>query len=139
MSRYSELSERTYRRHFAQPYEFMGFNRALISEAIVAIHFQVGVIDASFVPKSGKATYGLDRFYNGKASRAERGLEISMIAVVDVEQAIGYSLSVQQTPALEPDSERTRVDDYLDHLRATRAALPASVRYLVADMASTAN
>jgi len=133
MSRYSELSERTYRRHFAQPYEFMGFNRALISEAIVAIHFQVGVIDASFVPKSGKATYGLDRFYNGKASRAERGLEISMIAVVDVEQAIGYSLSVQQTPALEPDSERTRVDDYLDHLRATRAALPASVRYLVAD------
>ena len=104
-----------------------------MSEAIVAIHFQVGVIDASFVPKSGKATYGLDRFYNGKASRAERGLEVSMIAVVDVEQAIGYSLSVQQTPVAPPNRERTRIDDYLDHLRATRAALPASVRYLVAD------
>ncbi len=53
------------------------------------------------------------------------------------EQAIGYTLSVQQTPALaqgaEPVPERTRVDDYLDHLRATRAALPAAVRYLVGD------
>ncbi len=54
-----------------------------------------------------------------------------------MEQAIGYALSVQQTPAAlldsEPNSERTRVDDYLDHLRATRAALPAAVRYLVGD------
>jgi hypothetical protein len=137
MSRYSELSERTYRRHFAKRYPFISLNQALIVEAIVPSHYQIAVIDASFVPKSGKATYGLDRFYNGKASRAERGLEISMIAVVDVEQAIGYSLSVQQTPAIKPDSkqttERTRVDDYLDHLRATRAALPAAVRYLVGD------
>ena len=93
------MSERTYRRHFAQPYAFIGLNAALIDEAVAVQHFQVAVIDASFVPKSGKATYGLDRFYNGKASRAECGLEISMIAVVDVEQAIGYSLSVQQTPA----------------------------------------
>ena len=80
---------------------------------------------------------GQGSFWNGKASRAERGLEISMIAVVDVEQAMGYSLSVQQTPASEPNreqpAERTRVDDYLDHLRATRAALPAAVRYLVGD------
>lgn len=136
LSRYSPLSERTYRRHFAKPYAFISLNAELIDAALACEHFQVAVIDASFVPKSGKATYGLDRFYNGKASRTERGLEISMIAVVDVEQAIGYSLSVQQTPAASPDSqpiERTRVDDYLDHLRATRAALPAAVRYLVGD------
>ncbi|WP_322745091.1 transposase, partial [Leptolyngbya ectocarpi] len=90
------------------------------------------------MPKSGKATYGVDRFYNGKAGRTERGLEISMIAVVDVEQLIGYTLSVQQTPpSLEPINEvppdRTRVDDYLEHLRATRDAFPAAVRYLVGD------
>ena len=137
MSRYSELSERTYRRHFSKPYAFMSLNAAVIDAAVDMAHFQVAAIDASFVPKSGKATYGLDRFYNGKASRAEQGLEISMIAVVDVEEAIAYSLSVQQTPASEPASEvpdeRTRVDDYLNHLRATRAALPAAVRYLVGD------
>ena len=134
MSRYSELSERTYRRQFAKPYEFISLNAAVIEAALDAEHFQVAVIDASFIPKSGKATYGIDRFYNGKASRAERGLEISMIAVVDVEQAIAYSLSVQQTPATKPmPDERTRVDDYLDHLRATRAKLPAAIRYLVGD------
>ncbi len=112
LSRYSDLSERTYRRHFEQPYEFMSFTQVVIEAAIVPTHFQVGVVDASFVPKSGKATYGVDRFYNGKASRTERGLEISMIAVVDVEQLIGYTLSVQQTPpSLEPvdevDTDRT--------------------------------
>ena len=74
LSRYSDLSERTYRRHFAVPYAFISLNEALIDEAIVPNHFQVAVIDASFVPKSGKATDGLDRFWNGKASRVECGL-----------------------------------------------------------------
>lgn len=137
MSRYSNVSERTYRRQFAKPYAFIELNARVIEAAIVAPQFQVAAIDASFLPKSGKATYGLDRFYNGKASRAERGLEISMIAVVDVEQAIGYTLSVQQTPALEPTSEKakghTHVDDYLAHLRASRAAFPKAVRHLVGD------
>lgn len=146
LSRYSELSERTYRRQFNRGYDFIKFNQALISEALGPAVNQIGVIDCSFLPKSGKATYGLDRFYNGKASRAERGLEISMIAVVDVGQSLGYALSVQQTPALADSvsvaseaqsktkvDEVTRVDHYLTHLEATRAALPTAVRYLVGD------
>jgi hypothetical protein len=36
------------------------------------------VMDCSFIPKSGKQTPGLDWFYNGSASRTERGLEISL-------------------------------------------------------------
>jgi hypothetical protein len=56
-------------------------------------------MDASFCAKSGKHTYGLDWFYNGSASRSEKGLEISVIAVVDVAGQRGYTLSVQQTPA----------------------------------------
>jgi len=133
LSRYSNLSERTYRRHFDEPYAFMGLNQETIALAIAPTHFQVSAIDASFAPKSGKATYGLDYFHNGKAGRSERGLEISMIAVVDVDTGIGYTLSVQQTPVIEKASERTRVDAYLDHLRATVSALPAAVRHLVGD------
>jgi len=53
---------------------------------------------ARFIPKSGKKTYGLDWFYNGSASRSQKGLEISVIAVIDVAAHRGYSLSVQQTP-----------------------------------------
>jgi len=55
-------------------------------------------MDCSFIPKSGKKTYGLDWFYNGSASRSEKGLEISVIAVVDVAAHRRYTLSVQQTP-----------------------------------------
>lgn len=62
----------------------------------------IGVMDASFCPKSGKHTYGLDWFYNGSASRTQKGLEISVIAVVDVAQQRAYTLSVQQTPATPP-------------------------------------
>ena len=133
LSRYSELSERTYRRHFDRPYAFLDLNRETIALALESTPFQVGAIDASFVPKSGKATYGLDSFHNGKAGRSERGLEISMIAVVDVDRSLGYTLCVQQTPVIERSSERTRVDAYLDHLRATVTALPAAVRHLVGD------
>lgn len=99
LSRYSHLSERTYRRQFSVPYPFSSLNASLIDEAIAPRHFQVAAIDASLIPKSGKATYGLDRFWNGKASRAERGLEISMIAVVDVEQAIRACHQLRQITA----------------------------------------
>ena len=141
LSRYSELSERSYRRQFENSFSFMGVNRCLIAAAIAAVRFQVAAIDASFIPKSGKHTPGLDWFYNGKASRAERGLEISTIAVVDVSAALGYALSVQQTPATQTVDEHgpeqtpavTRVDHYLAHLQATRSALPESVRHLVGD------
>jgi len=148
LSRYSELSERTYRRQYEQPFGFMDINRCLIEVAIDTMRFQVAAIDASFIPKSGKHTAGVGWFYNGKASRAERGLEISTIAVVDVGAALGYALSVQQTPATGTTDKAviakkkkkkstkkalTRIDHYLTHLRATRDALPKSVRHLVGD------
>ncbi|MGI0495557.1 hypothetical protein ACN4EG_27590 [Alkalinema pantanalense CENA528] len=99
LSRYSELSERTYRRQYHQEFCFMGLNAQLIEMAIPSGATCIGGMDCSFIPKSGKATYGLDWFYNGSQSRSQKGLEISVIAVIDVEAHRGYSLSVQQTPA----------------------------------------
>lgn len=138
LSRYSELSERTYRRQFDEPFESIAFNSCLIGKAIAAERFQVSAIDCSFAPKSGEATYGVDRFYNGKAGRAESGLELSVIAVVDVAASMAYALSAQQTPADEPPDVTeteplTRVDHYLAQVEATRAAMPKSVRHLVGD------
>jgi hypothetical protein len=40
----------------------------------------------------------VDSFYNGSISKSEKGLEISVISVVDVDACQGYTLSVQQTP-----------------------------------------
>ena len=99
LSRYSDLSEKTYRRHYGESFAFVELNHHTIVQGIGSNREVIGAIDCSFVSKSGKQTYGLDWFYNGSASRSERGLEISVIAVVDVAAHQGYTLSVQQTPA----------------------------------------
>lgn len=83
----------------------MALNAQLVKAAIPERVTQIGAMDCSFIAKSGKATYGLDWFYNGSANRSEKGLEISVIAVIDVEARRGYSLSVQQTPATNKASQ----------------------------------
>ena len=101
-------------------------------------------VDCSFIHKSGQQTYGLDYFYNGSAAKAEKGLEISAMAVVDVTNNISYTLSVQQTPATQKaktkseseksqQPETTRINHYLEQLAATRPYLPPSLRYVVTD------
>ena len=91
----------------------------------------IAAIDCSFIPKAGQETYGLGNFYNGSVSKTERGLEISVIAVIDVDRKQGYSLSVQQTAdkkSSEIDKSKqkqeSRVESYLEQLRATKPDLP---------------
>ena len=55
--------------------------------------------------KNGSINY----FYNGSAAKAEKGLEISAIAVVDVTNNISYTLSVQQIPGRQ--DAQTITDD----------------------------
>jgi DDE superfamily endonuclease len=122
----------------------MKFNGELIQQAIQPEAQTILAVDCSFIAKSGKHTYGLNYFYNGSAAQTEIGLEISAMAVVDVTNNIGYSLSVQQTPATQllkttsssqktEQLEMTRINDYLTQLAATRPYLPTSVRHVVAD------
>ena len=69
MSRYSPYHERTFSRWYARDFDWVSLNQAAITEAVPPEHDQALVMDASFVPKSGKHTYGLDRFWNGSHSR----------------------------------------------------------------------
>jgi hypothetical protein len=43
------------------------------------------VLDASFMEKSGEKMGGLGKFYNSKQGKAEKGLEISTLAVIDAD------------------------------------------------------
>lgn len=90
-------------------------------------------MDCSFITKSGKATFGLDAFWNGCASRVETGLEVSVVGVVDVEMEQGYALSVEQTYAQSSLPEFSRMDQYLYHLDCVRPDLPPDVKYLAVD------
>ncbi|ELS03176.1 transposase family protein [Xenococcus sp. PCC 7305] len=139
LSRYSHISERTYRRQYQRSFNFIKFNQQLINRAIKPESEIILAVDCSFIPKSGHQTYGMDYFYNGSVSKAEKGLEISAMAVVDVHRKIAYSLSVQQTPAKSPSSdpsqqpETTRINYYLTQLEATVPYLPSSLGYVVTD------
>lgn len=133
LSRYSELNERTYRRQYQQDFEFGAFNRVLIRRASGSGAALLAVMDCSFIAKSGKATFGLDAFWNGSASRVETGLEISVVGVVDVETEQGYTVSAKQTYAQSSSPEFSRMGQYLYHLDCVRADLPPEVAYLAVD------
>ena len=137
LSRHSQVSEKTYRRQFQKAFDFLAFNRAALEQAEVAETPRLFAQDTSFSKKSGKQTYGLDYFFNGTASRAERGLEVSLISLVNVAQNQAHAFSAEQTPP-QPDkaqAERTntRIDFYLEHLQRTARYFPPTVRYGVVD------
>ena len=135
-SRYSPYHERTFARWYGRGFDWASLNQAAITEAVPPEHDQALVMDASFVPKSGKHTYGLDRFWNGSHSRAEKGLEISTLAWLDITGNCAYCLSVEQTPpsAETADPEATRMDIYLDQLRRVVTAHDLRfLRYVVTD------
>ena len=147
LSRYGDYSEKTYRRQYQESFNFMRLNAEMIAEAIPSFRQQISAIDCSHIPKSGKATWGVDSFYNGSSGKSEKGLEISVISIVDVDAGQGYTLSVQQTPFTDktilaevkpklPKAEALasqRVQAYLEHLKKTRPFFPVTVKYLAAD------
>jgi len=150
MSRYSDLNEKTYSRQFRKSFDFADFNKQLVEETVPSHHEKIAVMDCSFIPKSGKETYGLGFFYDSSHDQAAKGLEISNLAVIDVTDNTGYSISSWQTPpqkeievliadqrSAESDEQQeediTRVDFYAQHLRRDAAYLPDDVKYLVVD------
>jgi DDE superfamily endonuclease len=118
LSRYSPYHERTCARWYARDVDFVSLNKAAITAVVPSEHEQALVMDASCVPKSGKKTYGLDRFWNGTHSRTEKGVEISALAWLEITGTCAYCLSVDQTPPTgeASDPEATRIDGYLEQL-----------------------
>jgi DDE superfamily endonuclease len=133
LSRYCDYSERTIGRQFRRVFDWPAFHQRMINAALEPCSEIISAQDASFIPKSGKQTFGLGHFFNGCANRAEGGLEISTLAVVDVTRRCAFTLAVAQTPpgadkaTNEQEEEETRIDFYKQQLRAQRQRLPQSV------------
>ena len=139
-SRYSLYCEKTFSRWFRKNFDFIGFNTLLLKNILNKDFELVVAIDCSFVSKSGKASFGIGQFYNGCHSKAEKGLEISMLAIVDVAYNTAYQFSTQQTlPAADFEDltgnagNKTRIDQYLYHLKRDFEFLPETIDILVAD------
>src|SRR3954447_9692120 len=95
LSRYGGYSDRTIREQFAKPLPFVELFDALYrplqqKECIVAF-------DPTFIPRSGKHTPGVYKFWNGSHQRAEKGLEAGVMALIDVEDHMAYHIEATQT------------------------------------------
>ena len=137
LSRYGGLSARTYARWFARGLEFTRQTLGFLCLAVPADHFLVWAVDGCFLPKSGKHTFGLGRFWNGCQSRVAKGLEQSCLALVDVTEGAAYAVSAQQCPPPDPQAPsctRTSLVQALGQLREARAvAHRPAVGHVVAD------
>jgi Transposase DDE domain len=136
--RYCRYNERTLRRWFSRCFNWAEFNSRLIQMLAGSDHEMIAAMDASFVCKSGKKTEGIDWYWHGTASRAEKGLEASVISLVDMDVNSAYALSAKQTnptgtPASKTGSGLTRIDQGVDHLQETHPFFPAKVKYLAVD------
>jgi hypothetical protein len=133
LSRYCDYSARTIARQFRAPFDWPDFHQRVLMTALDPRAELVSAHEASFIPKSGKHTFGLGHCFNGCARRAERGLEMSTLAVVDVTRRCAFTLAVAQTPpgeeATQTAQEETRVDFYKQQLHAHRQRWPPSINY----------
>jgi len=144
LARYMEITEHTFSRQMVKAFDFIGLNTEMIRASKNNKDILIAAQDATFIAKSGKQTYGLDYFWNGSASRAEKGLEIDVIAVVKVnDKKAGYTLSAEQTPANPvPKSERkkkkpsdmSKIDFCLEHVKKVLEQLfVLGIKYMVVD------
>jgi hypothetical protein len=136
LSRYCAYSERTLARHFRAAFDWATFHRLTWQPVVTKAHVWIGAQDASFLTKSGKQTFGLGSFFNGSAGRAERGLEISTFALINVTQRYALTCAVAQTPpgsAAQDGPEASRLTFYAQQACAQRAAVPAGVQSLAVD------
>ncbi|MGH9942172.1 MAG: transposase [Pyrinomonadaceae bacterium] len=137
LARYCDYSERTISRQFRADFDWSDFHQRVMNTALDPRSELISAQDASFIPKSGKRTFGLGHFFNGCAGRAERGLEVSTLAVVDVTRRCAFTLAVAQTPpgekADQTKQEETRVDFYRRQLCEARPRLPQGVKYHCVD------
>ncbi|MEN0051806.1 MAG: transposase [Bacteroidota bacterium] len=137
LTRYSDFNASTFSRHFKKFFDWLEFNWLLIAFAHGTPNDQfIVAIDCSFIAKSGKKTYGLDRFWSGCLGRAKKGLEISLISLIHVQTRKAWALDCQQTPAglsrKEHDQKQTRIDFYMRQIENCASKL-LKVRYIVAD------
>ena len=79
LGRYSKYNEQTFRRNFSNYFDWLKFNFAMIQLGLSSPTSNcVAAVDASFISKAGKKTFGLDKFWSGCANIAKRDSKLAL-------------------------------------------------------------
>lgn len=105
--------ESTYHEWFSKDLGIKPFNEGLIKSHGSGDWFVI--FDPSFLPKSGKKTPNIGRFWSGCAQAAKRGLEVGSFAVGDLGHRTAFHLTASLTPAAADLKKegRTLIDHYV--------------------------
>ena len=137
LSRYSGCAEKTFRRWFKTLFDFGEFNSKVINRVVNEETEVVAAFDQTFEGKAGKETWGKDYYWNGCESKAEKGLEFILCALIDIGKNTAYSLAAEQTPASDKteskNKEYTRIDFYLSFIEMLRFKILTYTQYFVFD------
>lgn len=129
LGRFGSRSEQHYRNQFNQSFDFLTFNKELVTEH--AGKYLTIAFDPSYVNKSGKATAGLGYFWSGVAGKTKWGLEISGIAAIDIDNHTAFHLEAVQTP--NDLNSQSLLNHYRAILIARKETLLPISKYVVAD------
>ena len=111
MARYGSYTEQTYRNQMSKPFAWAEFNKNLIQQC--CSQELILAFDPSYLPKSGKKTAHVCRFWSGKDQAVKPGIEIGSMAVVDVQNGTALSLEAVQTPKISTNlTGESLVDHY---------------------------
>jgi len=105
MARYGIFSLTTYRNNFDKSFDFLSFNTHHVQMKSSGYH--IIIFDPSHINKSGKHTFQKGYFWSGCAKSMKEGLEISGMAIGDVDKHTAFHLEAVQTPnkqSLEAES-----------------------------------
>lgn len=94
-----QYCEHAMRLNFERYADLATMNRRLV-EQHGSGHY-VLALDASWLPKSGKSTPGVGKYWSGTAQKALWGLEVCLLSVIDVDKRTAWHLDAVQTPDSE--------------------------------------
>ncbi|MFA6249762.1 MAG: transposase [Mucilaginibacter sp.] len=130
LERYGKYTEQRYRQQFGQTFDFLSFNKELVTEHGSG-HYVIA-IDPSFINKAGKKTPGIGYFWSGCAGAVKRGLEITGLAAIDIDNHTGFHLEAVQT-IIKEDEAKTLAELYADIITGRKDKLLAISTVVVAD------
>ena len=130
LHRYGGPHPRTAYRWFQRNFDYVDFNLRCLKSSGVINKSCILALDATFLKKSGKRTHGLGWFHNGCSGRTERGLELSVVAAVDMKENTAYALDAQQ---ILPKTDEGSLSQALHQLEKNRESFQEVSSLLVVD------
>lgn len=93
------------------------------------------LFDPSYLPKSGKHSPGLSRFWSGQAGAVKRGIEIGAFAVGDLGHHTAFHLSATLSPSSEELKKQNRnlMEHYVSLVQERQADIVHFGGFLAAD------